>query len=104
MDLDDFKDILSIKTIEEKIFKIKNMYHPNLIANLSKEAYDLYLMRMSICDQLLKVLNEKDMDFDKIKDYIKEQIAKSKERLSKVKDKIEIDSLKVLIEEWDQFL
>ncbi len=59
MNLDDFKEILSISKIREKIFRIKELYHPNLVKNLSKEAYDLYLIRQSICDQLLELSNQK---------------------------------------------
>ncbi|KKM04147.1 hypothetical protein LCGC14_1767180 [marine sediment metagenome] len=59
MNLDDFKEILSISKIREKIFRIKELYHPNLVKNLSKEAYDLYLIRQSICDQLLELSNKK---------------------------------------------
>lgn len=61
-------------------------------------------MRISIRDQLLKVLNERYMDFAKIKDYMKEKMARSKEELKEAKNKIEIDFIKVFIEEWEQFL
>ena len=104
MSLDDVKNSLSIKVIEEKIFKMKDKYHPNLIANLSKEAYDLYLIRNSIYDQLLELLNEKDIDIGKINDFITEKIEKSEKRLKEAKNGMEAETIKITIEEWKQFL
>jgi len=85
MGLDDIKKYLSLEGIREKIFKIEKMYHPDLIANLSKEMYDLYLIRNSICNQLLELLKEKDIDIDKVHDFIKEKIKNSKKRLKEAK-------------------
>jgi hypothetical protein len=103
MGLDDVKKLLSFKMIEEKIFKMKNRYHPNLIANLSKEAYDLYLIRNSICDQLLELLKERDIDISKVNDFIKEKIEKNKKKLKEAKNGEEADIIKITIEEWKQF-
>ena len=104
MSLDGFRKLLSLEGIREKIFKIESMYHPNLIANLSKEAYDLYLIRDSICKQLLELLKEKDIDIDKIHDFIKGKIKNSKKRLKLAKNGIESEAIKATIEEWKQFL
>ncbi len=104
MSLDEIKKLLSLEGIREKIFKIENMYHPNLIANLSKEMYDLYLIRDSICNQLLELLKEKDIDIDKVHDFIKEKIKNSKKRLKVAKNGIETEAIKATIEEWKQFL
>jgi hypothetical protein len=104
MSLDDMKKSLSLEGIREKIFKIKNMYQPNLIANLSKEMYELYLIRDSICNQLLELLKENDIDIDKVHDFIKEKIKNSKKRLKIVKNGVEAEELKVTVEEWKQFL
>ena len=104
MSLDDFKKLLSLEGIREKIFKIEKMYHPNLIANLSKEMYDLYLIRDSICNQLLELLKEKDIDIDKVRDFIKEKIKNSKKRLKVAKNGTETEAIKANIEEWKQFL
>ena len=104
MSLDNVKKLLSIQAIEQKIFKMKEMYHPNLIANLSKEAYDLYLIRKSIYDQLLALLDEKDIDIDKINDFIKKKIKESKKKLNDAKNGEEADAIKIIIEEWKQFL
>ncbi|MFW9948237.1 MAG: hypothetical protein ACFFDX_15535, partial [Candidatus Odinarchaeota archaeon] len=81
MSLNDIDKMLSLQAIGEKIFKIKNMYHPSLIANLSKEAYDLYLIRDSICSQLLELLKEKDINIAKLNNFIKSKIGESKKKL-----------------------
>ena len=104
MSLDDVKKLLSLEGIREKIFKIEDMYHPNLIANLSKEMYDLYLLRDSICKQLLELLKEKDIDIDRVHDFIKEKIQNSKKRLKVAKNGTEAEAIKATIEEWKQFL
>ena len=104
MSLDDFNKLLSLEGIREKIFKIENMYHPNLVANLSKEMYDLYLIRNSICNQLLELLNQKDIEIDKVHDFIKEKIKNSKKRLKVAKNGIEAEAIKATIEEWKLFL
>ena len=104
MGSDDIKKLLSIKMIEEKIFKIKDMYHPNLIMNLSKKAYDLYLIRNSICDQLLELLKERDLNISKVDGFIKQKIAENKKRLKEAKNAEEAEIIKVTIKEWEQFL
>ena len=103
MDSEDFGNRISIDKLEEKIFKIKEMYHPNLIKNLSKEAYDLYLIRKSVCNELLKVTSEKDIKYSKIVDYIKNEIEKNKERLKNASDPIELTLIQLTIEEWEGF-
>ena len=104
MSLDDVKNSLSIKVIEEKIFKMKDRYHPNLIANLSKEAYDLYLVRNSIYDQLLELLDEEDIDIGKVNDFIKKKIKISEKREKEAKNGKEAETIRITIEEWKQFL
>ncbi len=104
MNMDDFQEILSLEGVREKIFKIKDMYHPRLIANLSKEANDIYLARKSICEDLLKVIDEKDINFSRVKDYIKDQIKKNKKQLKLAQDDIDTSFIKTTIKEWEEFL
>ncbi|MFW9947906.1 MAG: DUF1655 domain-containing protein, partial [Candidatus Odinarchaeota archaeon] len=80
------------------------MYHPSLIANLSKEACDLYLIRDSICSQLLELLKEKDIDIVKLNNFIKNKIGESKKKLKETKNEIEVKMIKLTIEEWKEFL
>jgi len=103
-DSDDLRELISLTKIGEKIFKIKEMYNPNLIANLSKEAYDLYLKRMSICNQLLEQLDKKDITIEKIEDFIGKKVKESKERLDKAKDETEVKLIQLSIKEWEDFL
>jgi len=104
MSLNDINKMLSLQAIGEKIFKIKNMYHPSLIANLSKEMYDLYLIRDSICNQLLELLKEKDIDISRVNNFIKNKIKESKKKLKEAGNGMEVETIKLAIEEWKQFL
>ena len=101
---DDLGKLISLTKIGEKIFKIKQMYHPNLIANLSKEAYDLYLIRMSICDQLLEQLDKKGITVEKIEDFVRSKVKQSRERLDKAKFETETVLIQLNIKEWEDFL
>ena len=104
MDPEDFGNRISINKLEEKIFKIKEMYHPNLIKNLSKEAYDLYLIRKSVCNELLKVTSEKDIKYSKIVEYIKNEIEKHKALFKNASEQIELTLIQLTIEVWEGFL
>ena len=101
--MDDFQELLSLEDIREKIFKIKDLYNPRLIANLSKEANDIYLARKSICEDLQKLLEEKDINFDKVKEYIKDQIKENKDQLKQAQNDDDINFLKTTIKEWEEF-
>jgi len=74
MDSNTFKDVLDINRLKEKIYKIKIMYHPNLIANLSKEMYDRYKIRMSLCEELLTLLEQSNIDKEQIKQHFEKKI------------------------------
>ncbi|MFX0139346.1 MAG: hypothetical protein ACFFDN_37245 [Candidatus Hodarchaeota archaeon] len=102
--MNDINKMLSLQAIGEKIFKIKNMYHPSLIANLSKEMYDLYVIRDSICDQLLELLKEKDIDINKVNDFIKNRIKENQKKLKEAKNEVAVETIKLTIEEWKQFI
>ncbi|MFX1587578.1 MAG: hypothetical protein ACFFC1_05440 [Promethearchaeota archaeon] len=104
MSLNDINKMLSLQAIGEKIFKIKNINHPSLIANLSKEAYDIYLIRDSICNQLLELLKEKEIDISKVNNFIENKIKESKKKLKEAESEIEVETIKLTIEEWTQFL
>ena len=53
MDKNKILDMLSISKIGQKALNKISNYNPNLIANLSKQAYDLYLIRKNICEEIL---------------------------------------------------
>ncbi len=100
----DINKILALKTIEEKIFKYKSLYHPNLVANLSEDAYDLYSVRDSICNQLLDVLNKRTRNIDEVKKFIREKISELEIKLNNSKDELQSRMIKLVIDEWKAFL
>lgn len=104
MDSDDLRNLLNIKGIEEKIFKYKTMYHPNLVTNLSKEMYDLYLTRSSISDKLIKIISKNRTNYEEVHNYIKNQIDILKNKLYNSKNEQETMDLKLAIDVWNEFL
>jgi hypothetical protein len=104
MTQDEFKNQMSIIALKEKIFKIKGMYNPNLISNLSKEMWDLYLIRESICEQLLELSSEKGINISKIMDFIKNKIEENKKKLKDETDEFKIQLIELSIKEWEEFL
>ncbi len=104
MNSEDLGNLLLVNTVREKALKTKGIYHPNLINNLSKEAYDLYLIRESICNQILELTHEKDIKYSKIIDLIKKMIIENKNQLRQTSDKMELTLIQLTIEEWEEFL
>ncbi|KKK59011.1 hypothetical protein LCGC14_3038660 [marine sediment metagenome] len=104
MNSENLGNLMSINTVREKALKIKGMYHPNLVNNLSKEANDLYLIRKSICNQILELTHEKDIKYSKIIDLVKKKIEENKNQLRKTSDEIELTLIQLAIEEWEEFL
>ena len=104
MDLDNINNIFYFQNIREIIFKKNELYHPNLIANLSEEGYEIYLMRKDIYSKLLKSLDEKDIDKKKFENYIKNEIDIIKNKLKGAKSEQEIKMLKLSMEEYEEFL
>ena len=104
MSPEDLGNFLLVSKVREKIFKIKEMYNPNLIKNLSKDAHDIYLIRQSICNQLLKLTNEKDIKYNKIEDFMKQKIRENKEHFKETSDQVELKLIQLTIEEWENFI
>ena len=104
MNTEDFGNILSINMVREKALKIKGMYNPNLINNLSKEAFDLYLIRESICNQILEITQEKDIKYSKIIGLVNQKIKENKNQLRQTSDEMELTLIQLTIEEWEEFL
>ena len=101
---DDLKEKISLSKFGHRIFEIKGMYHPNLIVNLSKEAYDLYSVRMSICNQLLEQINKKGITLKKIEDFIRDKVKNIRKGLKYAKNTMESELIKLAIKEWEEFL
>ncbi len=104
MDSKDLDNRLKVIKIEEKIFKFKAMYHPNLIANLSKEAYDLYLIRNSINEKLLKLIEKKEIDINAIKEFVNNEINLNNEKIRNSSNNQEINLLKLTNKEWKEVI
>ena len=104
MSKDKLDELLNLQKIEEKIFKIKSMYHPNLIANLSTNAYDLYIIRNSISNQLLEELKKENRNFQMIKNFIAKKISEIEMKLRDTTNIPEKSFLKLNLEEWKAFL
>ncbi|MEJ2251494.1 MAG: hypothetical protein P8Y70_17930 [Candidatus Lokiarchaeota archaeon] len=100
----DLKKFLVLKSFEDKIFRFKSKYHPNLITNLSHEAYDLYLIKNSICDKLIEKIKEDNITIEKIKEFIKNQIQENKEKLHKTTRSMDSEYLQNIISAWETFL
>jgi hypothetical protein len=104
MSPEDFGNLVSVNKVREKILKIKERYHPNLIKNLSIDAHNLYLIRDSICNQLLSVTNENEIEYSRIEDFIKQKIKENQEKFKKTSDQTELKLIQLTIEEWEEFL
>ncbi len=104
MDSKDLDNRLKIIKIEEKIFKFKAMYHPNLITNLSKEAYDLYLIRNLINEKLLKLTEKKEIDINAIKEFVNNEINLNNEKIRNSSNNQEINLLKLTNKEWKEVI
>ena len=104
MNLDDFKGIFDLKGIRNKIFEIKSMYNPNLIANLSKEMYDRYEVRDSMCNDLLNLIEQIEMNNEKVKNFVEKRIKILEEKQKNAQNIEEANYLKIAIEEWKDFL
>ena len=99
--MNDIGELLSIKL---KISERQSLYNPNVVANLSKEMDEIYLVRKSVHENLLKFIENKDIDAKKVIDYINDRIKKCNSQLKEAKDDSDIKSIKTEIDEWKEFL
>jgi len=100
-EIDDF--LLSEK-LRQKIFKFKQKYHPQLIANLSKEAYDHYLIKDSVYSQIISLLDDKAKSLHEIKDFIDEKIKEKENKLKIADNTVDIKFIRLTIIEWKAIL
>ena len=98
--MNDIGELLSIKL---KISERQSLYNPNVVANLSKEMDEIYLIRKSVHENLLKFIENKDIDAKKVIDYINDQIKKCNSQLKEAKDDSDIKSIETEIDEWKEF-
>ena len=104
MNLDELKGIFDLDDIRKRIFKIKNIYNPNLISNLSKEMHDRYTIRESMCNDLLSLIEQIEINNEKVKIFIEKRIKDLEEKLRMSQNQEEAQYLQMEIEEWKDFL
>jgi Glu-tRNA(Gln) amidotransferase subunit E-like FAD-binding protein len=97
-------DMLLVSKIGQKALNKVSTYNPNLIANLSKQAYDLYMIRKNICEEIFPVVTTPKITLSKVKEYIQNMINESNillEKAESVEDKellsLRVEELKDLI-------
>jgi hypothetical protein len=104
MEKENIQEFLSVSKIGDKALSKIAMYNPNLIANLSKEGYDLYIIRKQVCEFIFPLMTTKDMTVSKLKKIIQEEI----ERVENLKEGVdsleEKNFLDLKIEELEDYL
>jgi len=94
-------ELLSFKL---KISERQGIYNPSLVANLSKEMDEIYVIRKSVHENLLKFMEDKDIDAKKVIDFINDQIKKCNNQLKEAKNDSDIKSINTEMDEWKEFL
>jgi hypothetical protein len=96
-------ELLWREKLRQKIFGIKEKYHPRLVANLSKEAHDRYLIRYSICKQIVPMVDDTKVSIKDISQFIEGKLRERQEKLRFIENTADFDLIKMAIEEWKGF-
>ena len=97
-------DMLLVSKIGQKALDKISNYNPNLIANLSKEGQDLYLLRKSICEEIFPLVTTPQITLKEVKEYIQNKIDESHKLLAETNEKEEKKLLNLKIEELKDLL
>jgi len=97
-------EMLAISKIGDRALNKIARYNPNLIANLSKEAYDLYIIRKQICEYIFSLVTTQGMTLDNIKKNLQEEINKVKVLSKNANSEEERVFLNLKIEELGDYL
>jgi len=97
-------EMLAISKIGDRALNKIAMYNPNLISNLSKEAYDLYIIRKQICEYIFSLVTAQGMTLAKIKKNLQEEINKVKVLSKNADSEEERGFLNLKIEELGDYL
>ena len=103
-DKDKILDMLLVSKIGQKALDKVSNYNPNLIANLSKEMHDLYLLRKSICEEIFPIITSQNITLREVKEYIQNQINETHKLLAETKGAEEKKLLRLKIEEFEDLL
>jgi hypothetical protein len=97
-------DMLALSKIEYRALNKIAMYNPYLIANLSKEAYDLYVIRKEISEYIFSLITIQGMTMDKFKNKMHEEIKKVKNMQKMAESEEEKAFLELKIKELGDYL
>lgn len=97
-------DMLLVSKIGQKALDKVSNYNPNLIANLSKEGNDLYLLRKSICEEIFPIVTTPEIRISEVKEYIQNKIKESQKLLAETNEAEEKKLLNLRIEEYNDLL
>ena len=97
-------DLFFITYLKMKIERKLEKYNPNLVTHLSKQGYDVYLIRSKIYNEVLKVLDDNDITIEKIKEFLKEKIKQINELLKNTKNEKDIIKYNLIIEEYENLI
>ena len=97
-------DIVSISKIGQKALDKVSNYNPNLIANLSKQAYDLYIIRKNICEEIFPIITTRKITLSKVKEHIQKKINEAQNLLDETKSEEEKELINLRIKELKDLL
>ncbi|MHA1105288.1 MAG: hypothetical protein ACTSPN_06150 [Promethearchaeota archaeon] len=104
MNKENLGEILAVSKIGDRALNKIAKYNPNLISNLSKEAYDLYIVRKQICEYIFSLVTTQGMTLDNLKKILFEKITKVKDMRKHADSEEEREFLELKIEELEDYL
>lgn len=97
-------EIWAVSRIGDRALNKIAMFNPNLIANLSKEGYDLYIIRKQICEFIFPLVTTQDMTLKRLKKTLQEEIKKVKNLRKNIDNEEERVFLELKIKELEDYL
>ena len=97
-------EMLAVSKIGDQALNKIAMYNPNLIANLSKVGYDLYIIRKQICEYIFSLVTTKGIILENLKKKLHEEIKKVKDLRKNADSEEEREFLELKIEELEDYL
>jgi len=104
MDKENLMEMFAVSKIGDRALNKIAKYNPNLISNLSKEAYDLYIIRKQICEYIFSLVTTQGMTLDNLKKILFEEITKVKDLRKNADSEEERKFLDLKIEELEDYL
>ena len=97
-------EMLAVSKIGDRALHKIAMYNSNLIPNLSKEAYDLYIIRKQICEYIFSLVTSQGMTLDILKKDLHKEIKKVEIIRKNADSEEERAYLSLKIEELEDYL